>query len=69
MYENYNKYCNFHAYEDYSKQKFGANLPTYGIQNDSKKIDGKTKRVWVGYTWNIDSEWVKGNISGLMKYT
>ena len=69
MYEIYNKYCNFHAYEAYSKQKFGANLPTYGIQDDSKKIDGKTKRVWVGYTWNINSEWVKGNISGLMKYT
>jgi len=69
MYEIYNKYCNFHAYEAYSKQKFGANLPTYGIQDDSKKIDGKTKRVWVRYTWNINSEWVKGNISGLMKYT
>ncbi len=69
MYEIYNKYCNFHAYEVYSKQKFGTNLPTYGIQDDSKKIDGKTKRVWVGYTWNINSEWVKGNISGLMKYT
>jgi len=68
MYEIYNKYCNFHAYETYSKQKFGANLPTYGIHDDSKKIDGKTKRVWVGYTWNINSEWVKGNISGLMKY-
>ncbi|MCH7562146.1 MAG: hypothetical protein IIC67_12460 [Thaumarchaeota archaeon] len=69
MYEIYNKYCNFHAYKLYSKQKFGANLPTYGIQDDSKKIDGKTKRVWVGYTWNINSEWVKGNMSGLTKYT
>jgi len=69
MYEIYNKYCNFHAYETYSKQKFGANLPTYGIQEDSKKMDGKTKRVWIGHTWNINSEWVKGNISGLMKYT
>lgn len=69
MYENYNKYCNFHAYETYSKQKFGANLPTYGIHDDSKKIDGKTKRVWVGHSWNTNSEWVKNNICGLMKYT
>ena len=69
MYEIYVKYCNFKSYEVYSKQKFGANLPTYGIQDDVRKINGKTKRVWIGYAWNDKSEWVRGNVSGLMKYT
>jgi len=69
MYENYIKFCNFHAYEVYTKQKFGTNLPTYGINDDTKFLDGKTKRVWIGHSWNINSEWVKNNIGGLMKYT
>lgn len=68
MYENYVKWCNSHSYEVYSKQKFGANLPTYGIRDDAKKIDGKTKRVWIGYTWNVNSEWNKNNIKGLMSF-
>jgi len=69
MYEIYVKYCNFNSYELYSKQKFGANLPTYEIQDDVRKINGKTKRLWVGYVWNDKSEWVRGNVTGLMKYT
>lgn len=68
MYENYVKWCSSNSYEVYSKQKFGANLPTYGIHDDSKKIDGKTKRVWTGYTWNVNSEWNKNNIKGLMGF-
>ncbi|PBO84989.1 MAG: hypothetical protein COA77_06360 [Thaumarchaeota archaeon] len=68
MYEINVKYCNFHSYEVYTKQKFGANLPTYGIHDDVRKINGKTKRVWFGYVWNDKSEWVKGNVSGLIKY-
>jgi len=68
MYEKYVKYCNSNAYEVFSKQKFGANLPTYSIHDDSKKLDGKTKRVWIGYTWNINSDWVKNNIGGLTKF-
>lgn len=68
MYENYVKYCNFNACEVYSKQKFGTNLPTYGILDDVKKLDGKAKRVWIGYSWNVNSEWVKANISGLAKF-
>lgn len=68
MYENYVKWCNFHAYEVYSKQKFGTNLPTYGIHDDTKKLDGKAKRVWIGHSWNINSEWVKNNIGGLAKF-
>ena len=68
MHEIYVKFCNFHAYEVYSKQKLGANLPTYGINDNSKKIDGKTKRVWVGYSWNPESEWVRANVKGLMEY-
>jgi len=69
MYEIYVKYCNFNSYEVYSKQKFGANLPTYEIQDDVRKINGKTKRVWIGYAWNDKSEWVRGNVNGLMEYT
>lgn len=63
MYENYVKYCHFNSYEVYSKQKFGTNLPTYGIHDDTKKIDGKAKRVWIGYSWNVNSDCVKNNIS------
>ena len=69
MYEVYVKYCNSYSHEVYLKQKFGANLPTYGIQDDVRKINGKTKRVWIGYVWNNKSEWVRGNVSGLMQYT
>ena len=68
MFEIYVKFCESKSYEVYSKQKFGANLPTYGIQDDVRKINGKAKRVWAGYVWNDKSEWVRGNVSGLMKY-
>ncbi len=68
MFEIYVKWCNFHSNEVYSKQKFGTNLPTYGIHDDTKKLDGKAKRVWVGYSWNTNSEWVKNNVGGLSKY-
>ena len=70
MYEIYVKFCNSNSYEVYLKQKFGVNLPTYGIQDGGvKKINGNAIRVWIGYAWNIDSEWVRGNVSGLMNYT
>jgi len=68
MYEIYVKFCQFHSYEVFTIKKIGSNLPTYGIHDDSKSINGKTKRVWVGYVWNVKSEWVRGNVSGLMKF-
>jgi len=68
MYEIYVKFCHFHSYEVYTIKKIGSNLPTYAIHDDSKSINGKTKRVWVGYVWNDKSEWVRGNVSGLMKF-
>ncbi len=46
MYHAYTKYCESNNYEIYSKQKFGANFPTYGFTEGSKKIDGKTERIW-----------------------
>jgi len=69
MYEIYVKFCQFHSYEVFTIKKIGSNLPTYAIHDDSKSINGKTKRVWVGYVWNVKSEWVRGNVSGLMKFT
>jgi len=68
LYEIYVKYCKSHSYEIYLKQKFGANLPTYGILDDSKKISGKTIRVWKGYSLNIKDEWIKANVKGLDEY-
>ncbi len=69
MYEIYVKYCNFHSHEVYLKQKFGINLPTYGIRDDKKTLVSKQERGWSGYSWNINSEWVKGNVGELMKFT
>jgi len=62
MYLAYTKYCESNNHENYSKQKFGANLPTYGFTDGSKKVDGKTERVWVDVRFNINNDWVKNNL-------
>lgn len=62
LYHNYTEWCKFKAYEPYSKQKFGSNLPSYSILDGSKKIEGKTARVWLNIGWNWGEEWVKSHI-------
>ena len=62
MYQAYTKYCDSKNYENYSKQKFGANLPTYGFTDGIKKIDNKTERVWLGVRFNQKNDWVKNNL-------
>ncbi len=68
LYEIYVKYCESKSYEIYLKQKFGANIPTYGILDDVRKINNKTVRVWKGYSLNSEDEWVKANVKGLDGY-
>jgi len=51
----------FHGYEPYSIRKLSGRLPNYGLKEEIKFID-KTKRVWIGYTWNFENDWVKNNI-------
>ena len=68
LYEIYVKYCESKSYEIYIKQKFGANLPTYGVLDDSKYINNKTVRVWKGYSLNVKDEWIKNNVKGLDEY-
>ena len=48
MYHRYTKYCESNGHEKYSKSKFGANFPTYGVKDGYKKINGKSERVWFG---------------------
>jgi len=68
FYEIYVKYCESKSYEIYPMQNIGAKLPTYGVLADSKKINGKTTRIWKGYSLNIKDEWVKTNIIALDEY-
>ena len=68
FYEVYQKFCSHYNYEVYSKQKLGANLPTYGILDDSKKINGKTYRVWKNHSWNIESDFIKNTVKGIDQY-
>lgn len=68
LYEIYVKYCESKSYEIYIKQKFGANIPTYGILDDVRKINNKTVRIWKGYSLNIKDEWIKANVKGLDEY-
>ena len=62
MFNAYTKFCEFNGYEIHPKRKFGSNFPTYGFEDDIKKIDNKTERVWIGVTFNLDDEWVKNNL-------
>jgi len=68
FFEIQNKFCHERNYDVYSKQKLGANLPTYGILDDSKKINGKTVRIWKNISWNKESEFIKNNVKGLDEY-
>ncbi len=67
-FESYQKYCSHKSYEIFSKQKIGANLPSYGFINGSKKIKGTTHRVWLGYSFNKKSDLMKNTIKGLDEY-
>jgi len=58
-------YFEEHNYDIYTKQKLGATLPTYGFKDDSKKINGKTIRFWIGWSFNPDSEWNKSHVKDL----
>jgi len=62
MYNAYTKYCESNGYEIYSKRKIGANFPTYGFVEGSKKINGKTERFWAGVQFNLNNNWVKNNL-------
>jgi len=62
MFNAYTKFCEFNGYEIYPKRKFGSNFPTYGFEDDIRKIDNKTERVWIGVTFNLNDEWVKNNL-------
>ena len=62
MYQAYTKYFDSKDYEKISKRAFGSNFPTYGFTDDSKSIDGKTVRVWLGVKFNKEDEWVRGNL-------
>jgi len=62
MYQAYTKYSDTHKHQIYSKQKFGVNFPTYGFTDGSKKIDGKTERVWVDVRFNINNDWFKNDL-------
>jgi len=68
LYKIYVKYCESKSYEIYLKQKFGSNLPTYGVLDDVKRINNKTVRIWKGYSLNVEYEWIKANIRGLDEY-
>ncbi len=68
FYEVYQKFCSFNNYEVYSKQKLGANLPTYGILDDSKKLNGKAYRVWKNHSWNMESDFIKNTVKGIDSY-
>jgi len=68
LYQIYQQYCEEQHHEIYSKQKLGANLPTYGFKDQSKKLSGKTYRCWVGFAINKDSEWNKSHVKGLEKW-
>jgi len=65
LYQKYIEWCKFHNYEAFAKQKFGANLPTYGLKADIRKIQNKTYRIWSGHNWNPENDWNKANIRGL----
>lgn len=62
IHQMFTKYCESHNYETYSKQKFGANFPTYGFTDASKKINGNTIRVWIGVKFNLNNDWIKENL-------
>ncbi len=68
LYQIYQQYCENKHYEIFSKQRIGANLPSYGFKDHSKKIEGKTYRGWLGFSLNKDSEWNKNNVKGLMEF-
>ncbi len=65
LYQIYQQYCEDQHHEIYSKQKLGANLPTYGFKDQSKKLSGKTYRCWLGFSINKDSQWNKSHVKGL----
>jgi len=62
MFNAYTKFCEFNGYEIYPKRKFGSNFPTYGFEDDIRKIENKTERVWIGVTFNLNDEWTKNNL-------
>ena len=68
FYEIQQKYMKDKHYEIYSKQRLGANLPTYGFRSDSRKINGKAHRVWLGFSLKKNDDWVKNNVKGLDEY-
>ena len=59
MFHTYTKFTHSKNYETFTKRKFGSRFPTYGFMNDSKYIDGKTTRVWLGV--KLNEEWSKNN--------
>ncbi|MDE1829722.1 MAG: bifunctional DNA primase/polymerase [Thaumarchaeota archaeon] len=62
LYLKYVEYCKFKSYEPHTKQKFTNNLSLYGLKPDSRKIENKTCRGWIGIEWNFEDEWVKSNV-------
>ncbi len=62
FYEILQKWFNDKNYEVFSKQKIGANLPTYGISKAIKKVNGKTKRVWKNISFNFEDDFIKNNV-------
>ncbi len=59
LYPFYQKWCENNGYEILSKPQLGARLPTYGIGENSMKMNGKTVRVWTDIQLNGNNGWVK----------
>ncbi len=69
FYEIIQKWFTYNNYEVFSKQKIGANLPTYGLVKEIKFVKGKTTRVWKNISFNFDNDFIKNTVKkGLESY-
>ena len=62
FYEVIQKWFMDRGYEVFTKQKIGANLSSYGIMDEVKKINGKATRVWLNIAFNMKEEFIKNNV-------
>ena len=48
----YTKFCNENNFRHISPVKFNEKMESQGFERDSKSIEGKPKKVWLGFVLN-----------------